>query len=296
MHTEEDVVFTSDGLKIAGILRLPEGAADGKPRPAFAILHGFGSNKGAGNVLGPCDFLTGLGYATLRFDMRGCGESEGEKGRLICLEQVEDTRNAVSFLRTRAEIDPERIALIGSSFGAAVAIYTGGVDERVAAVISSGGWGDGEAKFRGQHPTPEAWAKFTAMLERGRRHREETGESLMVPRYDIVPIPEHLRKNVAPGSVEMFPAETAQSMFDFRANDVVGNIAPRPLLLLHSSNDSVTPTPQSIELFRRAGQPTDLHLFAETNHFMFAEGNTRVRAVVSDWLARFFPAEALADA
>jgi alpha-beta hydrolase superfamily lysophospholipase len=89
----------------------------------------------------------------------------------------------------------------------------------------------------------------------------------------------------------MFPAETAQSMFDFKADDVVGSIAPRPLLLLHSSVDSVTPTEQSIELFRRAGQPTDLHLTADTDHFMFAEENTRVRNILTDWLAQFFPVE-----
>ena len=79
-------------------------------------------------------------------------------------------------------------------------------------------------------------------------------------------------------------------MFDFRAEDVVGNISPRPLLLLHSAEDSVTPTEQSIELFRHAGQPTDLHLFAETDHFMFAEENERVRKVIFDWLAKYFPA------
>ena len=32
------------------------------------------------------------------FDMRGCGESEGERGNLICLEQVEDTSSALTFL------------------------------------------------------------------------------------------------------------------------------------------------------------------------------------------------------
>ena len=61
---------------------------------------------------------------------------------------------------------------------------------------------------------------------------------------------------LAPNSVEMFPAETAQSMFDFRAEEVVGNIAPRPLLLIHAAKDSVTPTEQSIEMFKRAGQPS----------------------------------------
>lgn len=290
---EERISFSSDGLTLAGILRLPEGEAR-RPRAAFIVLHGFGSNKQAGNVLAPCELLDSLGYATLRFDMRGCGDSEGEPGRLICLEQVADTRNALSYLAGRPEIDGARIALLGSSFGAAVAVYAAGVDRRVAAVVSSGGWGHGERKFRGQHPTPEAWEKFTAMLAEGRRHRQRTGQSLMVPRYDIVPIPEHLRGHVVERSVQMFPAETAQSMFDFRAEDVVGQIAPRPLLLLHSALDSVTPTEQSLGLFAHAGQPTELHLMADTDHFMFAEGNTRVRRIVMDWLEKYVPATPLA--
>ena len=115
--------------------------------------------------------------------------------------------------------------MIGSSFGAAIAVYVCGVDKRVAAAISSGGWGDGERKFRGQHPTPEAWKKFTDMLAEGKRHREKTGKSLMVPRYDIVPIPEHLRGHLAQNSIQMFTAETAQSMYDFRADDVIGKAA-----------------------------------------------------------------------
>jgi pimeloyl-ACP methyl ester carboxylesterase len=290
--SENRVTFESDGMQLSGIVRVPESAAEGERLPAFIVLHGFGSNKNAGNVLAPCDMLHAMGYATLRFDMRGCGESEGERGRVICLEQVSDTRNALTFLSHHPRVDPKKIALIGSSFGAAVSIYTAGVETRVAAVISSGGWGHGERKFRGQHPTPEGWARFTAMLEEGRRHRERTGRSLMVPRYDIVPIPQHLRKNVVANSIQEFPAETAQSMFDFRAEDVIHNISPRPLLLLHSAEDSVTPTEQSIEMFRRAGQPTDLHLFAETDHFMFAEENERVRTVVIDWLAKYFPAAA----
>jgi uncharacterized protein len=294
--SEQRVTFTFEGLTLAGSVRVPEGVVAGDRRPAFIVLHGFGSNMGAGNVLKPCALLDELGYVTMRFDMPGCGESEGEKGRLICLEQVGATREALSMLARHPNVDPGRIAVMGSSFGAAVAVYSSGVDPRVAAVISASGWGHGERKFRGQHPTPEAWAKFTAMLEEGKRHRARTGQSLMVPRYDIVPIPEHLRGHVVPGSIQMFPAETAQSMFDFRANDVVGKIAPRPLLLLHSSDDHVTPVEQSIGLFAHAGQPTELHLFADTDHFMFAEGNTRVRRIVTDWLADYFAVRAKAAA
>jgi pimeloyl-ACP methyl ester carboxylesterase len=240
--------------------------------------------------------LDELGYVTLRFDMPGCGESEGEKGRLICLEQVGAVRAALSLLAQHPHVEPSRIAVLGSSFGAAVAVYAGGVDQRIAAVVSASGWGHGERKFRGQHPGPEAWAKFTAMLEEGKRHRARTGQSLMVPRYDIVPIPPHMRTHVVPGSIQMFPAETAQSMYDFRAEEVVGKIAPRPLLLLHSASDSVTPVEQSIGLFEHAGQPAELHLFADTDHFMFAQSNTRVRRIVQNWLAEYFPVDARATA
>jgi fermentation-respiration switch protein FrsA (DUF1100 family) len=128
------------------------------------------------------------------------------------------------------------------------------------------------------------------MLREGREHRARTGKSLMVPRYDIVPIPPHLRNNLAGNAIESFPAETAQSMFDFRADDVVGRIASRPVLLLHAADDSVTPTEQSIELFKRAGQPTELHLISNADHFMFGEGNTRVWDLLRGWLSEYFPA------
>ena len=295
---EQTVSFQSAGLRLHGVLGVPEGLRGGERRAAFLVLHGFGSNSEGPNVLAPTRVLSEFGYVTLRFDMRGCGKSEGEFGRVICLEQVEDLGNALDFLSRHPAVDPDRIGVIGSSFGGAVAVYAGGVNPRVAAVVSNGGWGHGERKFRGQHPTPEAWAKFTKMLEAGRAHRARTGQSLMVPRYDIVPIPSHVRENLerqkigmlAPNSVDMFPAETAQSMFDFRAEEVVAKIAPRPLLLIHAANDSVTPTEQSIEMFKRAGQPAELHLFSGLDHFLFAENSTRVWSLLRHWLDVYFPA------
>jgi uncharacterized protein len=138
------------------------------------------------------------------------------------------------------------------------------------------------------------------MLEEGRAHRARTGTSLMVPRDAIVPIPAHVRERLdkqkvemlAANAVEMFPAETAQSMFDFRAEDVVGKIAPRPLLLIHAADDSVTPTEQSIALFARAGQPAELHLFSGVDHFLFNENSARVSSVLRGWLDTYFPARA----
>jgi alpha-beta hydrolase superfamily lysophospholipase len=286
-RVKERVQFVSSSLQLAGVLQLPDDLRPGERRAAFLVLHGFGSNKDGGNVTTVADLLTRFGYITLRFDMRGCGDSQGARGRTICLEQVEDTRAALEVLSLRKDV--ARVGVIGHSFGAAVAVYAAGVDERFAACISSGGWGDGVKKFRKQHESPEAWAKFSGMMEEGKK-RKARGEQMMVPRYDIVPIRPELRHNLAPGSILEFPFDVVESMYSFRANDVVGRIAPRPLLLIHPANETVTPTEQSVDLFLHAGQPTDLHLVAGTDHFIFNEGNRLVVNLVRDWLAQHFPA------
>ena len=86
------------------------------------------------------------------------------------------------------------------------------------------------------------------------------------------------------------PVETAQSMFDFRADDVVANLAPRPLLLFHTANDAVTPTEQSLRLFERAGMPTELMLITGTAHFpLSAEDAPRTKQLIRDWLDKFLP-------
>jgi alpha-beta hydrolase superfamily lysophospholipase len=287
---EERVSFMSDGLKLSGVVRVPDGLAPGERRAALLLLHGFGSNKEAEWMKLTAELLAGWGYASMRFDFRGCGDSEGQRARVICLEQVADTSSALTYMASRSDILPDSIGVYGHSFGAAVACYAGGVDKRIAAVMSSGGWGDGEKKFRKQHESPEAWKRFTDMMAEGKRVRAETGRSITVPRFDIVPIPPHLRGNLSAGSHLEFPFEVVESMFEFKANSVVGNIAPRPLLLLHPSNDSVTPTEQSVELFQHAKQPVDLHLIANVDHFLLSEGNPLIINLVKNWLEKYLPA------
>lgn len=287
---QEKLTFSSDGFKLSGVLHVPDKRPRDTELPAFLVLHGFVGSKDESHAEIQARMLEEMGYAAFRFDMRCCGESEGERGQVRCFDQVADTKNALTFLADRPEIDGKRIGVIGHSFGAAVAIYTGGVDDRVACVISSCGWGHGERKFQGQHPTPEAWARFTGLLEKGRQLKRETGKSMWISRFDAVPIPEHLRKNLSPKALMEIPVETAQSMFDFRAEDVVANIAPRPLLLLHTADDSITPTEQSLRLFEKAGMPTELMLLTGTSHFPLAPADApRTKLVIKAWLDKFFP-------
>jgi pimeloyl-ACP methyl ester carboxylesterase len=287
---QQKLSFLSDGLKLSAVLHVPEKRRADERLPAFLVLHGFVGSKDESHAEIQARMLEEMGYAALRFDFRCCGESEGERAQVRCFDQVADTKNALSFLATRPEIDAARIGVIGHSFGAAVAVYTAGIDSRVACVVSSCGWGDGERKFRGQHPTPEAWARFTGLLEEGRKQKAETGKSKWISRFDAVPIPEHLRKNLSPKAIMEIPVETARSMYNFRADDVVADIAPRPILFLHTANDTITPTEQSIRMFEKAGQPAELILITGTSHFPLAEKDApRTKAIIKGWLDKFFP-------
>lgn len=284
---DEKVTFNSAGYKMAAVLHRPDSVS--QARSAFIVIHGFGSNKDGGFAPVAARLLQELGYVVLRLDMRGCGQSEGPRGRVICEEQVEDTRNAITFLVKQNGVDSARIGLFGHSFGAAVAIYAAAVDRRVAACVSSGGWGDGKTKFERQHSTPEAWSRFEALMATG-REKKAKGEEFLIPRFDIVPIPPELRGNLAPGSIAAFPFDTVESMYNFRPISVVADIAPRPLLLIHPSFDRVTPTDQSIHLFQNSRPPCDLHLFGGVDHFLFSEHNPVVVQCVRSWLDKFFPA------
>jgi fermentation-respiration switch protein FrsA (DUF1100 family) len=85
-------------------------------------------------------------------------------------------------------------------------------------------------------------------------------------------------------------------MYDFRAEDVVAQIAPRPLMLLHTADDTITPTEQSIRLFEKAGQPAELFLITGVSHFPLAGDGGYAREITKRWLDKFFPANARAAA
>ena len=151
--SDSNVTFESKGRKLAGTVRVPDGVGPGERRPAWIVMHGFGSNRTSSNVLEPCAMFEQLGYVTLRFDMPGCGESEGERGHLICLEQVQAASDALTSLAKHPNVEGDRIGMIGSSFGAAIAVYAIGVDKRVA-VIAAEARGYEELSARGVRLSP----------------------------------------------------------------------------------------------------------------------------------------------
>ena len=170
MH-EERVEFVSEGTPVVGILRRPAQLTPGARLPAVVFCAGMSLTKEV--WLPPfAERLVQAGYVTLNFDYRGFGESGGQpRRRLIPAAQVRDVRNALTFVQTRPEVDPQALGLFGVSLGCPVAVGAASADDRVRALVAAAGPGhlgrvwsafDGFPAFR-----DKVWRARQAFVARG---------------------------------------------------------------------------------------------------------------------------------
>jgi uncharacterized protein len=132
--TYEDVSFdATDGVTLRGWFIPREGDA---PGPAVVFVHGWLWNR-LGNVAGQVpvadkdvDFLPAAralhdaGYHVLLFDLRWHGESDSYKGPLTYgVREARDYIGAVGYLRSRPDVDGERIGAVGCSMGGNTILY-----------------------------------------------------------------------------------------------------------------------------------------------------------------------------
>ena len=140
------VAFSSEGIEIAGDLRVPPGAG---PHPAIALTGPFTGVKE--QVTGTyARLLAEAGFVTLAFDHRGFGESGGRPQHEDTRGKLADLRAAVGLLAGRPEADPRRIAIVGICLGGGYAVRAAAADPRVQAVAGvAGGYSSPAAMIRG---------------------------------------------------------------------------------------------------------------------------------------------------
>jgi uncharacterized protein len=119
-YRAEDVAYPGQGVDVAGTLTLPEGPG---PHPAVLLATGSGAQNRDEELFGHkpflllADTLTRAGYAVLRADDRGIGGTGGDLAASTFDELAGDLVGGVAYLRTRSEIDPSRVGLLGHSEG-----------------------------------------------------------------------------------------------------------------------------------------------------------------------------------
>ena len=134
---EERVSFFSEGVKVAGILRMPDDSD--KRCPGIVQGPGWLGLKDAKLYLRYHTALTDAGFAVLIFDYRGFGDSEGANDILIPGMQLEDLINAVTYLTTRDDIEADNIGAFGSGgTGGGNSIMLAANDSRVSCAVITG--------------------------------------------------------------------------------------------------------------------------------------------------------------
>lgn len=150
--TEQDVSFnivsvvTRDTMRIAGTLTLPDGV-EGQV-PAVILITGSGAQNRDEELMGHkpfkviAEYLSARGYAVLRCDDRGVGESTGDMAHATTLDFAKDVEFQLDYLLMKPELfDPQHIFLFGHSEGATVAAIVAARRAEVAGVAMLGGAG-----------------------------------------------------------------------------------------------------------------------------------------------------------
>lgn len=140
---EEVVVKTPAGHTLAGTLTLPKGASRAKPVGAIVTVTGSGPQDRDENIglqgFRPfrqlADSLARRGIAVLRMDDRGTGASGGTFKGSTSADFAEDVRAGLAYLRTRPEIRPDRLGVLGHSEGAVIAPMVAEKEPTVRAIV-----------------------------------------------------------------------------------------------------------------------------------------------------------------
>ncbi|HET6980207.1 MAG TPA: alpha/beta hydrolase [Pyrinomonadaceae bacterium] len=145
-YDEQEVSYRNekDNVKIAGTLTLPRGTG---PFPAVLLITGSGSQDRNESIAGHhpflvlSDHLTRNGIAVLRVDDRGLGGTDIGSLSATSENFAEDVLAGVSFLKSRKEIDPKLIGLIGHSEGGMIAPMVAARSKEVAFIVLLAGLG-----------------------------------------------------------------------------------------------------------------------------------------------------------
>ncbi len=145
-YTEEEVAYENKeaGITLAGTLTLPPGKG---PSPAVLLISGSGPQDRNETIynhhpfLVLADYLTRQGIAVLRVDDRGVGESTGDFSQATSVDFASDVLAGIEYLKTRKEINPEQIGLIGHSEGGLIAPMVAVKSPDVAFIILMAGTG-----------------------------------------------------------------------------------------------------------------------------------------------------------
>lgn len=200
------------------------------PDPATIVLsHGYGDNQD--QMIFWADLVNRAGFSAFTYDMRDRGQSGGSAVTLGAQEQI-DLLSAVDYLTNRQDVDQDRIGALGVSLGASVTILAAAQDTRIRAIVADSGFSDAT------NVISNSFHRF-----------------MHLPAFPFAPV-----------TVKFAEWRTGCSVHEIRPVDVIGQLSPRPILIIHGKDDSLVPPENSEQNFESAGQPKQIWWVPEAEH------------------------------
>jgi fermentation-respiration switch protein FrsA (DUF1100 family) len=252
----EDVTVTSsDGLKLVGWYLPSQNGA------AVLVQHGYASTRQ--RHLLKAAFLNRNGYGVLLTTTRCHDGSEGELitwGR----DEMKDLEAWYQYLLARDDVNPDRIGMLGESFGGAISIKYAAENPRIRAVISEGAF---------------------ASLE----------ESIEIGIGKVVPLPPPLLSALTPMIVFWAEQKADLHVEEVKPLDWIQGISPRPVFILHGGLDDYAGGEAGRQLYDAAGEPKEFWPEPECGHADFEECEAVPPAEYEERLVGFFDQHLLGE-
>lgn len=272
MADNHDLTFVSEGTILRGCLYEADAAG---PRPAVVMAHGFSAV--AGQLEQQARAFAAAGFQAFVFDHAGFGLSDGEPRQEVDPpRQLRGYRDAVGFVRTLPQVHPARIALWGSSFSGGHVLQAGALDPRVSCVVSQAPFISGSALLALRPDHDEFVSALFAERESRQAGNPRTMIPVTTPGDGVAALPGddgHAYFMRTGGAT--WKNEVALSSFEavrgYEPGWWIEQIAPRPLLMIVATDDTVTPTAHAEAAFARAGDPKKL-VHVPGGHFAVYEG------------------------
>jgi len=298
----EEITFLSEGIRCKGDLFIPENCDSDNPRPAIVVGHGFSGVKEVLKFHG--QFFCDSGYVVLTIDYRTFGRSEGEpRGQLFPLRQVEDYKNAITWLQQQSYVMADQIGIWGTSYGGGIVIQTAAFDRRVKCVVSQVPIMNSRKWMRSLR-TGVQWEELLDRIDQDRSFRaigKETaridvvcrgseGEFCAMPSDDDVELVEQWMSSVGTHKLDI-AMESMEKIIEFNASDVIHLIAPRPLLIITAGGyDVIHPIDQIYDGFAKAHEPKKMIAHNHDQFGFYEEPGTSIGLKdATDWFQTWIP-------
>jgi fermentation-respiration switch protein FrsA (DUF1100 family) len=280
-----DVSFDADGVTLRGWLLLPDGVKN--PLPGIVVSHGFSPLKEHDVHAKP---FADAGFAVLLYDHRNLGASDGEpRHEIDPWRQILDMRHAITFLRSREEVDSERVGLWGTSYSGGHVLVVSAMDRRVKCVVAQAFTVDGYVALR-RRLGDEGYAELRKRIDADyeARFRGAPPEFVAVAQPGTVSY-EHLHHGEAG---KLYPNKVTLRSRDLHMGYVPGafvaRIAPTPLLMIVPDSDTTTPTDLQLKAFEEAGEPKKLVVLKGCEHYgVYTERLDETTRAAIDWFRQY---------